>query len=85
MPDMPRSQRTADADRDQYPLPERQQWTVNIGRVAAHVPGMGGEALILICCDGCGKNLVQLVPGDKLTLDGTMFFECSACPQAQSD
>lgn len=80
MPDMATTRRTA--DRDEYPLPNQQQWTVNIGRVAAQVPGMGGEALILICCRACGKDLVRLFPGDELTLDGTMFFECSACRQA---
>ena len=36
-------------------------------------------------CDCCGKGLVRLVPGDKLTLDETMFFECCACPQVQDD
>ncbi|MCY4121748.1 MAG: hypothetical protein OXG72_12595 [Acidobacteria bacterium] len=80
---MPTTQRTA--DRKQHPLPDHQQWTVTLGRVAAHVPGMGGDPLILVCCRTCGNDLVRLVPGDELTLDGTMFFECSACRQTRCD
>ena len=70
------------ADRNQYPLPPHQQWTVAIGRVADHVPVIGGETLILICCQACGTSLVRLPPGDQLVLDGTMFFECSTCREA---
>jgi len=75
---MATTQRTA--DRNQYPLPPRQQWTVAIGRVADHMPVTGGETLILICCQACGRDLVRLAPGDQI--DGTMFFECSTRRQA---
>ena len=76
---MATTQRTADGN--QYPLPPNQQWTVAIGRVADHVPYIGGETLIVICCRNCGHQLARLTPGEQLVPDGTMFFECKACEQ----
>ena len=59
-------------------MTDAQRHVVQIGRVKDDVPHIGGEYLVLVCCNDCGRQLVRLAPGEEIVPERHLF-PCSEC------